>query len=116
MNDLLNRISSAKLFNPSIHLFKPSIQHCATSISVICPEHGTTANTMTGFKMGAQFTARRWTKESGIVIACRKYEDTQIVRDCIVNARTIEKYVRDAQLWPHEEKFGKVQAPRDVKF
>jgi hypothetical protein len=59
--------------------------------------------------METQCTARsilEWTKQSGIVIASREYEDTQIVSDRIDNARTIEKYAREAQLWPHKETFG----------
>jgi hypothetical protein len=96
MNELLDCIPAAK-------------QPCTTPIRVICLEHVTTANIMTDYKMGAQFTARsilEWAKKSGIVIANCEYEDHQTVRDCIDYARAIERYVREAQLWPHEENFG----------
>jgi hypothetical protein len=36
--------------------------------------------------------------------------------DRIDNANIIEKYAREAQLWPHKEIFGEDQGLRDVKF
>jgi hypothetical protein len=50
------------------------------------------------------------------VIASRVFENHQTVRDCIDNTNTIEKYAREAQVWPHEEIFGEYQVLRDVKF
>jgi hypothetical protein len=76
MNELLDRIPSAK-------------QPHAIPNRAIRPEHFTANNTTKYFKIGAQFTARsilEWTRESGIVIASREYEDHQNVRDHIDNA------------------------------
>jgi hypothetical protein len=106
MNELLGRIPSAK--HPRV-----------TPIEVIRPRHNVAANSTTDFKIGARFLARstpEWTKESGMVIDSRVFGDHQIVRDRIDNTNTIEKYAREAQLWPHEEIFGEDQVLRDVKF
>jgi hypothetical protein len=106
MNELLDRFPAAK-------------QPRAAPIRVIRPEHVTTANTTTDFKMEVRFTARsilELKNESGIVIASRECEDHQTVRDRIDNTITIKKYAQEAQLWPHEETFGENQVLRDVKF
>jgi hypothetical protein len=92
MHELLNHIPASK-------------HPLATPIKVICPRH-IADNSTTDFKMGARFIARsilEWKKESEIVITSRVFEDHQTVCDRIDNANTIEKYVREAQLWPHEE-------------
>jgi hypothetical protein len=105
MNELLDRI--------------PASEHPhATPFKVICPRHIAT-NSTTYSKMGERFIACRileWTKKSGIVIDSRVFEDHQTVRDRIDNTNTIEKYTRQAQLWPHKEIFGKDQVLHDVKF
>jgi hypothetical protein len=56
----------------------------------------------------------KWKSE--IVNASREYEDTQIVRNRIDNARIIEKYAQKAQLWPHKEIFVEDQVLHNVKF
>jgi hypothetical protein len=91
----------------------------ATPIRIIRPQHVTTANNITEFERGARFigcSILEWTKESRIVIVRGEYEDHQNVRDRIDNTTTIEKYAREAQLWPHEEMFGEDQVLRNVKF
>jgi hypothetical protein len=50
------------------------------------------------------------------VISRCVFKDHQTVRDRIDNTNTIEKYAREAQLWPHEKIFGKDQVLRDAKF
>jgi hypothetical protein len=90
----------------------------ATPIKVIRPSH-VAAKSTTDFEMGARFIARsilEWTKKSGIVIDSRVFEDHQTLRDRIDNTNTIEKYARQAQLWPHKEIFGEDQVLHDVKF
>jgi hypothetical protein len=110
--------SPAQCINELLDHFPASKNPRATPIEVICPRH-VTANSTTDLKMGARLIAcsiLEWTKESKIVIASRVFEDHQIVRYRIDNTNIIEKYERQAQLWPHKEIFSQDQVLRDVKF
>jgi hypothetical protein len=92
---------------PSYDLFESHLPQACS-----CKQHK-------DLKMSSRFITRsilEWTKESGIVIASRVFEDHQTVRNCIDNTNFIKKYVRKAQLWPHKEIFGKDQVLRDVKL
>jgi len=106
MNQLLDRI--------------PSERHPRqTPIRVIHPHHVTQDGKTRAFKKGARYTARsllEWTKQSGLSISSRVYEDSQMARDRLHNAITIEKHAKAAELWPDPEIYGDDQDLRDVKL
>jgi hypothetical protein len=85
---------------------------------VIRPHHVTETKNVKDFPNSPSYTARsllEWTKESGICIASRVYEDSQVMRDRGGCTITIEKHAKAAELWP-DEIFGDDQTLRDIKF